>query len=205
MQNLVCFAKKSVNRKPFLVWMIFSTRQNLLNCYLNSEMPLRTWPDANKVAGTKLQNFQFFCNCQCEQGRNQNLCTYQCCALSYPPHPLSPNFIRYSRFLPSATSLLLCWQRSLTMRQKGERLDLLPLIFALLWETSASREHHCWGSYSDSKWSDEIQATTHSPSDLVHVFSIVMITDNNIAWFSNGQMTWYRVKDRGPCWGWDLA
>ena len=46
---------------------------------------------------------------------------------------------------------------------------------------------------------------THSPSDLVHVFSIVMITDNNIAWFSNGQMTWYRVKDRGPCWGWDLA
>ena len=60
MQNLVCFAKKSVNRKPFLVWMIFSTRQNFLNCYLNSEMPLRTWPDANKVAGTKLQNFKFF-------------------------------------------------------------------------------------------------------------------------------------------------
>ena len=36
-QNFVCFAKKSVKRKSFLVWMIFFTFQNFLKCHQTSK------------------------------------------------------------------------------------------------------------------------------------------------------------------------
>ena len=36
-QNFVCFAKKSVKRKSFLVWTIFFTFQNFLKCHQTSK------------------------------------------------------------------------------------------------------------------------------------------------------------------------
>lgn len=40
-QNFVCYAKKSVNRRPLLRLTIFFTNQNFLNCQQTSKIPSR--------------------------------------------------------------------------------------------------------------------------------------------------------------------